>query len=259
MLPNLRIGDIEIKLYVFFNAIAFFVLLIYILSKKTQYKEILLENNNAKTIKFIIPVVELLAISIIWFLLFLALNKLFAIWFTEGNANYYGTLVAWMIVLLSLPQLFKVSSFKIMDLLSPGLPLCLFISKIACIFQGCCHGFEMENSFYFNQLTNRYEFPVQMLESLVALGLFIFISCYQKKNEVSGSVFPIYLILYSLSRFITEFFRGDLSKVLGPFDAYQILSVVFLLIGGIFLNIVCILYLKRDQTAKKKKKYKNKC
>ena len=96
----------------------------------------------------------------------------------------------------------------------------------------------MPGSWYFNQHTERYEFPVQLLESLIALGLFVFLRWYQKRNKITGSVFPVYLTLYAVSRFLTEFFRADLPHVLGTLTAYQILSAVYVLLGGVLLGAV---------------------
>ena len=138
------------------------------------------------------------------------------------------------------PIIFKVSPIKTMDLLSPGLPLCLFVAKLACFFHGCCSGFEKFGTRYFNWKTRRFEFPVQLVESLVALALFVFLRWYQKRNKISGSIFPVYLILYATSRFVTEFFRADLPNILGPFDAYQIMSIVYVFLGAILLGIVWV-------------------
>jgi phosphatidylglycerol:prolipoprotein diacylglycerol transferase len=188
---------------------------------------------------------QLLIMSLILYRVLLLLNHTFADWFTEGNGNYYGNLTAWLIVMTLFPIIFKVSPLKTMDLLSPGLPICLFVAKFACFFHGCCSGFEMPNSWYFNQKNGRFEFPVQLIEALVAVALYIFLRRYIKRNKVPGSLFPVYLILYAASRFLTEWLRADLPNVLGPFDAYQIMSIVYVFIGAGILRLVWLRH-RRD-------------
>lgn len=239
MLQELTIVGTTVSLYKVFDALAGLTLLAYILLQTKPYSLILPDVTATGKRKSLIAFFELFLIGILLFALLLFLNRSFADWFTSGNANYYGNLTAWLIIMVVLPVLFKVSPLKAMDLLSPGLPLSLFVAKLACFFHGCCSGFEMPGSWYFNQYTGRYEFPVQMVEALVALALFFFLRWYSKRKKHIGSVFPVYLITYSTSRFLTESLRADLPNVIGPLDAYQIMSFAFAIVGlFLFFNAV---------------------
>lgn len=239
MFQELTIAGTVVSLYKVFDTLAGLTLLAYILLQTKPYSLLLPESTTTKGKKELFAFIELFLIGILLYALLSFLNRSFADWFTSGNANYYGNLTAWLIILIALPVLFKVSPPKAMDLLSPGLPLSLFVAKLACFFHGCCSGFEMTGSWYFNQYTGRYEFPVQMVEALVALAIFFFLLYYRRRNKLTGSIFPVYLIAYSLSRFITEFLRADLPKnVLGPLDTYQVMSVIYLLNGLILLFVV---------------------
>ena len=70
-----------------------------------------------------------------------------------------------------------------------------------------------------------------MVEAAVAFLIFIFLLWHRKRTYREGTLFPLYVAVYSGSRFLTEFLRDDLPDVLGGFDAYQIMSVVYLIIG----------------------------
>ena len=251
MLQEISFMGNTVSLYTVFDSLAGLTLLVYILSHAARYKALMPEKNAKKKRKAVPAVVQLAVVSGLLYLLFSVLNRLFANWFTNGNANYFGNLTAWMLVLSVVPAVFGVSPLRATDLLTPGLPLCLFAAKLACVFHGCCSGFALPNSFYFNQYTNRYEFPVQIVEAAVALGLFFFCLYYRKKNTVPGSVFPAYLILYCISRFFTEFLRADLPDVAGPFDAYQIMSTVFLAAGILFFCFVRVYKRKKKEGASK--------
>ena len=238
MLQEITVAGNTLSLHSVFDALAGLTLGIYILAQTKKYREYLPATTGSKKRLTAMAFFLLVILGLSFFGLLSVLNRAFADWFTRGNANYYGNLTAWLIGMTLLPVIFKVSPLKTMDLLSPGLPLCLSVTKLACFFHGCCSGYEMPGSWYFNQHTERYEFPVQLLESLIALGLFVFLRWYQKRNKITGSVFPVYLTLYAVSRFLTEFFRADLPHVLGTLTAYQILSAVYVLLGGVLLGAV---------------------
>ncbi len=235
MLQELNLAGTVIILYDVFNTLAGIVLLGFILLQTAKYRELLPNQSRNRGKRTLAAFGQLLLIGVLLYAVLSYLNQAFAKWFTNGNANYYGNLTAWLIVVSVIPILFKVDPRKVMDLLSPGLPLCLFVAKVACFFYGCCSGFELPGSFYFNQDTGRPEVPVQMIEALVALALFFYLLWYKKRIKLTGSVFPIYLLFYSVSRFFTEFLRADLPDILGPFNAYQVLSIIFALNGLIFL------------------------
>lgn len=226
----------DVSLYSVFNILAGITIFAFIFLRYKKYKDAL--GLDEKKHPVMLAFGQMALICVVFFGLFSVLNPSFAKWFTKGNANYYGNLTAWLITMLVIPFVFGVSPLRAMDVLSPALPLSLFVAKIACFFHGCCSGFEMQGGFYYNISNERYEFPVQMLESLVALCLFFFMRYYEKKNKLTGSVFPLYLFVYSITRFITEFFRADLPNVLGPLDAYQILSLIFAIYGGVLLYLV---------------------
>ncbi len=237
MLQFLHISDRSINMYDIINDISAFVLIFYVFIRVKAFAA-LSSYCAGKKRPVLWGFLLLLLIYAVFSGLFFFLNSKFGDWFTNKNKNYYGTLTAWFTAFTFIPILLKISPLKTLDLFSGGLPLQLFIAKLACFCWGCCYSFEMRGSFYFSLYNHRYEFPIQLLEALVALILFVFLIRYKKHSYKTGTVFPIYLILYSISRFLTEFLRADLPKIAKPFDAYQIMSIIFTLFGFAFLWIV---------------------
>ena len=146
----------------------------------------------------------------------------------DTGANYFGMIftVPWMVFGMCL--LLKIDPLAQMDLITPGYPLALIFVKIACYFTGCCRGFAWEYGFY-NPVSRQIEFPSQLLESAVALLLFIFLQCTKKKMK-KGTVFPIYLTLYSGIRFFTEFTRWEPAVFMG-LKMYQLLCIAGVIFG----------------------------
>ena len=240
MLQSIQFFGLTIRMYRFWNTISGIIMTCYILCHSKAYVAICPTalRQKDKLRRILVGGGEIVTLIVIITLLVTALNKEFGDWFTHGNANYYGTLTAWVVSIVIVTKIYKVPALKVLDFLTPGLPLSLFFSKLGCFCYGCCSGFEMGESWYFNHSTGLYEFPVQIVEAIVALAIFFVIRYYEKHNKFSGSVFPLFLLLYSVSRFLTEFLRADFPNVVGPLDAYQVLSIPFLLLGGLFLYIV---------------------
>ena len=94
---------------------------------------------------------------------------------------------------------------------------------------------EWESGFY-NPASQLKEFPAQLLEAGVAFLIFIFL-LYFKNRLSKGSVFPVYLIIYSTTRFFTEFTRCEPSVFMG-LKIYQILCLVGIILGVIEYFII---------------------
>lgn len=144
------------------------------------------------------------------------------------GANYFGLMFAVPIIILIVCFLLRIDYYKQMDMITPAFPLGLIFVKIACFTAGCCRGVPFEYGIY-NPVSDLVEFPAQLLESAVALGIFIFLLCIKKKLAI-GTVFPVYLMAYSTVRFFTEFTRCE-PAVLGPLKTYQILCIFGVLVG----------------------------
>ena len=233
MLQIVNIGNISIDMYNALNYVGIAALYLWAISQRRPFSEICPQarRQTSEKKKLLVSAAVFCGLTLAGLLLLLVLNQKFGDWFTDGNKNYYGSLTAWLIAFPVLTSFLKIPPLRALDLLTPGLPMSLAISKLACVCYGCCYSFEMPGSFYYNICTNRCEFPVQMVEAAVAFLIFIFLLWYRKRTYREGTLFPLYVAVYSVSRFLTEFLRADLPDVLGGFDAYQIMSVVYLIIG----------------------------
>lgn len=242
MFQYVEIMGYSVSMYDFWNIVSTVVMFVYLMLKAKKFSDIspYAAKQSSSKRRMMAGIGEVFGIIVVAFALFGVLNPAFADWFTEGNANYYGSLTAWFIAITTMVSIFKTDPFYVHDMFAPALPIQLFFAKLACFCNGCCSGFEKFGTGYFNLKTKRVEFPVQMVEALVALALFVFLCGYQKRNKIPGSVFPVYLTLYAASRFITEYFRADLPNVLGPLDAYQIMSIVYILLGAVLLRVVWV-------------------
>ena len=137
---------------------------------------------------------------------------------------------------------------KVEQCIIPVLPLGHAVGRLGCLFAGCCYGFEYTGPLAVKNLLISAEktyFPIQLIEALLNLGIFIFLLWYTRKKRPTYHILCVYLYVYSILRFILEFFRGDLIRgVFLMLSTSQWISVV------LFLLSIFGFYIFREQSKK---------
>lgn len=67
--------------------------------------------------------------------------------------------------------------------------------------------------------------PVQAVEGVIVFGFFIWLSWLWKRRRFDGQVFWSFWIAYGITRFFTEFLRGDPRLMMGPISAAQFVAL----------------------------------
>lgn len=108
-----------------------------------------------------------------------------------------------------------------------SLPLIYSISKLACFFSGCCYGIPYDGvlSVIYSNGLNIPLFPVQLVETIVFLGVFIFCICLRKNK----SIIEITLILSAICKFLLDFLRY--SHINQCISVNQMISMGFVVVG----------------------------
>lgn len=156
-------------------------------------------------------------------------NKLFGS-LVQTGANYFGLLFSAPIMLLLYCRLMGVDAAQQIDAVVPAFPLALIFAKLGCYAAGCCGGISWELGLL-NPHTQIREFPIQLLEAAIALGLFLFLLKKQKQLK-PGTAYPIYLMLYCGIRFFSEFLRSD-RNILWIFKTYHFLCIAGFTLGAV--------------------------
>ena len=79
--------------------------------------------------------------------------------------------------------------------------------------------------------------PTFLYESIWNLAIFAFLVFTFKKRKFYGEHFVKYLMLYSVGRFFIEGLRTD-SLMVGPFRTAQLVSLISIILGGLFIAYV---------------------
>lgn len=237
----------EYVAYDLFNSIAIYVTLILSLfcykSKLnamglySRYAVFFLSRKNYKAgkfFKYFLAFVELFLITLICIA-----SVLFNYPFGElvgTGVNYFGGLYALPILMIVFSVVIMANPMKQMDIVTFLLPMRLFFLKLACFFNGCCWGIPWEYgpyNYHYDHPGNQV--PVQAIEAFWALAIFVFFLWYRKKAK-EGTMYPMYLILYSATRFCSEFLRRE-ENVLWIFKTYHLLCMAGFVIGLILFFI----------------------
>jgi len=147
-------------------------------------------------------------------------NQIYATW--NGGLGIYGALIGGIIYIFFFSLFSRISFLKILDSITPILPLCQAIGRIGNFFN--------------------HEIPVWWLEASLNLILFFIIKSEALKNYSSTA---LYLIGYGSIRFFIEFFRNDTWTINGVKIA-QLISIISLVIGIILINHEKIKIVQKD-------------
>lgn len=134
----------------------------------------------------------------------------------------------------------KISFLTYFDLTAPSIAFAQAFGRIGCFLAGCCYGketgcslgVEFHNSPF--APNNVRIHPTQLYSSIgdfiIGIILLIFASKERKRGQVGG----LYMILYSIGRFMVEFLRGDPRGDVWIFSTSQFICL-FVLLGGIIV------------------------
>lgn len=155
----------------------------------------------------------------------------------QGGFVFYGGLIGGVIGLYVYSKSFNISFKKLCMILIPVVPIFHSIGRIGCLLAGCCHGREYNGfgsiTFYNTNLApiGVPLFPMQIVESICNLIIFIIILLTYKKFKGTYKTIALYAVLYSIVRFVLEFYRGDAARGIIVLSTSQWISIVLFIIG----------------------------
>jgi len=108
-------------------------------------------------------------------------------------------------------------------------------ARIGCIFPGCCHGYPSSWGIYSNE-AGTVCFPIQIIEIIVSFILAFVMLSMHRKQRFQGKLYPWFLVLFGVTRFVLEFFR-DNPKLFWGISELALHALSCLVIGAIILAL----------------------
>lgn len=245
MLPTIEVLGREISLYGLMGVIGIFFGVIAAVYRRKIYninKEDVVFSSCYAGIGLLIGAKLLFIITIIPDLIkhkdLLIANPKLLLHILTGGLVFYGGLIGAFLGLYIYSKQYKINFINLLDLIAPSIPLIHGFGRIGCFTAGCCYGIEYDGLFHVIFERSQVApngvglLPVQLISSginfLGCIALFI----YARKKRKPGKVIGVYLIFYSIARFIIEFFRGDVARgIFLGVSTSQWISLVLIPIG----------------------------
>lgn len=157
--------------------------------------------------------------------------QLFAI--RSGGLIFYGGVFGGAITILVFIWRKSLDVRQIADISAPALAVGAAIGRIGCLLQGCCYG-KITNMPWGIEFFDLIRHPTQIYELFMNLMIFAILWIARTKTKRDGQLFILYLFLYSVARFIVEFFRVTIPVFYG-LSASQLISILIFIVSGFVL------------------------
>lgn len=197
---------------------------------------------------------------VIFYLDYYLKNPIKILYFRQGGLAFLGGFILAFILGSWYVLRNKLSFWKYTDIAGPSLALGIGIARIGCFLNGCCFGLVSEKyglkfpalnmpPVYLQQLKDglivsgsSYTLPViptQIYSSLYNFLIFFILLWIKKYKKYDGYLFLNFLVLYSVSRFIIEFFRFQENNfTIFNLTVTQAICIIFVFGSLIWMNIL---------------------
>ena len=156
----------------------------------------------------------------------------------RSGGVFYGGLILAVLVAFWYMWRHRLPIWSVSDTFAPGIALGHVIGRMGCFFAGCCFGkpasVPWAVTFHSEYAARNVGTPIniplhpaQLYEAgaeLLILGLLI--ATERKGRPFAGRTFWGYMLLYGISRFVIEFYRGDIRGMVGMFSTSQFVSLL---------------------------------
>lgn len=146
-----------------------------------------------------------------------------------GGTSFFGAVFFVPILFFPVSKMLRISYNLLMDLCAPAECAMLAIMKVQCYLTDCCGGrrFLLDGK--------EFVFPSQLTELANALILGVVLLLISRKNKNQGKLFPWYMILYGVTRFVLNLLRDVADMAYLPLPLGNFWSLVSIAIGGVWL------------------------
>lgn len=155
----------------------------------------------------------------------------------------YGAIILGAVGLMLYCKKKRWNLLEIFDCALPGVALAQGFGRIGCFLAGCCYGRETDMwfgvEFPVDSLapSGVHLHPTQLYSSAFDFALAVFLILYARSNKVNGRVVGMYLIIYSVGRFLVEFLRNDPRGAVGVLTTSQFIAIGTLILGIVLYNL----------------------
>ncbi|MBW3624815.1 MAG: prolipoprotein diacylglyceryl transferase [Armatimonadetes bacterium] len=167
-------------------------------------------------------------------------------WFTvwDGGLSFHGCLITGTLAMFWIAKRRGISLIALMDTAAPGVALGYAIGRIGCFLGGCCYGAACKLP-WATRFADPHapggltppSHPTQIYSSFAGFLIFGFLAWYSPRQKYPGQLALLFLFLYSIYRFVLEFYRKGVSAIVVTQGLTQA-QIGSLVIAGISLALM---------------------
>jgi phosphatidylglycerol:prolipoprotein diacylglycerol transferase len=156
----------------------------------------------------------------------------------RAGGVFYGGLLAALGVAILLVRRYQLRIWATADLFAPGIALGHVVGRLGCLMAGCCYGIPTTMPWgitFTNPLAASNVgtplgiplHPTQLYDAGAELLILIVLLVTERRGKpFEGRTFWLYMLLYGISRFIVEFYRGDERGMIMGISTSQFVSLL---------------------------------
>lgn len=189
-------------------------------------------------------------------------RQIFTLDFFRSGGVYYGGLIAAVIASVVVMRIYKLPWWRTADAFAPGIVIGQAIGRLGCFSAGCCWG-KPTSAWYGVHFTDKgheitgvptivshlndpiqqnvwaerlanlggllapiHLHPTQLYEAGATLLIFVVLLFLHRRRRFDGQVILAYAMLYSVARFIIEYWRDDPRGEIFDLSTSQFIAVV---------------------------------
>jgi phosphatidylglycerol:prolipoprotein diacylglycerol transferase len=240
----LNLGPFEIRYYGIIYAFGFLIAYLYL---RQNIKILRLKQEELDNLFIIILIANIIGARLFEVIFYNPVYylshplEILMIW--HGGLSFFGGLLGISFAGLWFCKKHKIPFYDLADLLVLPAALALFFGRIANFINSEHYGtiadpLRIKWCVVFSRIDDYCRHPSQLYESLKNLLIFGVLVFYRNhfvksKNYIKGTIFWMFIFMYGILRFITNFYRHDLLYY--GLSLNQYLSLAAAIIGAIFL------------------------
>lgn len=196
-------------------------------------------------------------------------RQIFTLDFFRSGGVYYGGFIAAVIASIIVMRIYKLPWWRTADAFAPGVIIGQAIGRLGCFSAGCCWGKPtsswlgvhftdkgheitgvptivehltnpVEQDVWYRKLGGLsnalYLHPTQLYEAGATLLIFVVLLLLHSRRRFEGQVILAYAMLYSVARFIIEYWRDDPRGEIFNLSTSQFIAVV-MFIGALAVYV----------------------
>lgn len=165
----------------------------------------------------------------------------------RAGGVFYGGLIGSVAVGLWLVRRYRLPVWSAADVYAPGIALGHVVGRLGCLLAGCCYGRPTDRPWGIT-FTDPVAaanvgtplgtplHPTQLYDAGAELLILALLLAFERRGRpFAGRTFWLYMLLYAISRFIVEIFRGDDRGMVMGLSTSQFVSLLMLPLALVML------------------------